>query len=115
MDNYKTLEKVFRKLNDISTAQSVLHWDAATVMPKGGAEARADQLATLSSLHHAILTDESLGELFDSAGKKGRKLNEWQKTNLLEMKRAYKHASAVPNKMIKDLSKAGSKCEMVWR
>ena len=71
MEHYKTLEKVFKKLSDINQAQSVLHWDMATYMPQGGAEARTEQLATLNSIHHAILTDEGVGDLLQNAGTKG--------------------------------------------
>jgi carboxypeptidase Taq len=115
MENYKTLEKVFAKLNDIGQAQSVLHWDMATMMPAGGATARGEQLATLGSISHAILTDRGVKDLLDGAGKHGRKLNEWQQANLNEMRRAYKHASAVPDAIQKELTKEGAKCEMLWR
>jgi carboxypeptidase Taq len=115
MENYKTLEQVFAKLNDIGQAQSVLHWDMATMMPAGGAEARSEQLATLGSISHAIITDDGVKSLLDSAGKQGRKLNEWQQANLNEMKRAWKHANAVPQNLLKDLTKEGAKCEMMWR
>lgn len=115
MDNYKTLEKVFYKLNDINQTKAVLHWDMATVMPAGGADARTQQLSTLTSIYHAIITDEGLKELFETAGQKGRKLNEWQEANLNEMKRAWKHASAVPGRLLKDLTREGAKCEMAWR
>jgi carboxypeptidase Taq len=87
----------------------------ATKMPSGGAEARAEQLATLGDIHHAILTDDGVGDLLESAGTKGRKLNDWQKANLVEMKRAWNHNAAVPAKLVSELTKEGSKCEMVWR
>jgi carboxypeptidase Taq len=115
MDNYKTLEKIFKKLDDIKQARSVLHWDMATYMPAGGAEARAEQLATLGDIHHAILTDDGVGELLETAGSKGRKLNEWQKANLFEMKRAWNHNASVPPKLASELTKQGAACEMVWR
>lgn len=115
MDNYKTLEKIFKKINDIEQAQSVLHWDSAVMMPSGGAEARSEQLVTLSSIKHAIITDEGVGELFASSGKKGRKLNPWQSANLKEMERIWRHANAVPQKLVKELAREGSKCEHVWR
>ncbi|PIR39224.1 MAG: carboxypeptidase M32 [Alphaproteobacteria bacterium CG11_big_fil_rev_8_21_14_0_20_39_49] len=115
MDNYKTLEKIFKKLNDIEQASAVLHWDMATKMPSGGAEARAEQLATLGDIYHAILTDEGVGDLLESAGINGRKLNDWQKANLNEMKRAWNHNASVPAKLISELTREGAKCEIVWR
>lgn len=115
MNNYKTLEKVFRKLNDIEQAQSVLHWDMSVTMPSGGAESRSNQLATLKSIGHAILTDKGVGDLFEGAKTEVKRLNSWQKANLREMEREWIHATAVPHRLVNDLSKAGSKCEMIWR
>ena len=115
MEKYKTLEKIFKKINDINQAQAILHWDSAVMMPNAGAEARAEQLATLSSISHAILTDESVADLFAEAGKKGKKLNAWQSANLKEMERIWKHANAVPQKLVKELAIEGAKCEHVWR
>lgn len=115
MKHYKQLEKVFAKLNDLSQAQSALHWDMATMMPAGGAEARAEQLATLGSISHAILTDDGIEELIGEASNDSKKLNSWQKANLHDMKRQFKHAACVPQKLLKELTRQGSKCEMVWR
>lgn len=115
MQAYHTLQKVFKKLHDLEQAKSLLHWDMATNMPTLGAAARAEQLATLTSLHHAILTDEGVGELMENAGKQSGKLRGWDKANFFEMRREYVHAKAVPTKLVKALSVAGSECEMVWR
>lgn len=115
MQAYKTLQKIFKKLNDLERAQSLLHWDMATMMPTLGAAPRTEQLATLTSLHHAILTDEGVGELMEAAGKQSSKLKGWDKANFFEMRREYTHAKAVPTSLVKALSVAGSECEMVWR
>ena len=37
---------------DLTAAAAVLNWDLETYMPSGGAEARAQQLATLQRLTH---------------------------------------------------------------
>jgi carboxypeptidase Taq len=115
MQAYKTLEKVFSKLNDLDQAQSLLHWDMATYMPITGASSRAQQLATLTSLHHAILTDEGVDELMSAAEKESSKLKGWDKANYYEMRRLHTHAKAVPTNLVKALSIASSNCEMVWR
>jgi len=115
MESYKTLEKIFYKINDLRQTQAVLHWDTATIMPVGGADARSEQLATIESIQHALITDESINELILDAESKLDSLNPWQKSNVIEMRRRWKHASAVPQKLLKEFVKAGSKCEMVWR
>jgi len=115
MESYKTLEKIFRKLNDIEQAQSSLHWDMAVTMPSGGATARGQQIATLTSIHHAIIADDGVGELIARAKSDESKLDEWQKANLFEMGKTYNHSAAVPRKLIHELTREGINCEMVWR
>ena len=115
MDNYKTLEKIYKKVNDIDQACAILRWDMATVMPKSGAEARSEQLATLSSIKHALVTDDGVGDLLQNAGTQGRKLNDWQQANLKLMKRQWNHWASIPRNLIRQLVLEGSKCEMVWR
>lgn len=115
MPAYKTLENIFQKLHHLEQAQAVLHWDSATMMPKGGAKARSEQLATLKSLYHAIITDPGVADLLQKAQGEQSNLSGWQKVNLKEMQRLFKHAHAVPNKLLKELSRAGSTCEMTWR
>ena len=46
MEAYRKLEERYRRLADIGGALGVLHWDRASGMPDGGAEARAAQIAT---------------------------------------------------------------------
>ena len=44
---YKQLEQRFARLGRLRDAQGILHWDRSVMMPAGGAESRAEQLATL--------------------------------------------------------------------
>jgi carboxypeptidase Taq len=53
------------EIHDLRTAASILSWDQETQMPRGGAPARANQLATLNRLSHQKLTDEAMGQLLD--------------------------------------------------
>lgn len=53
------------EVNDLQSASALLHWDQATYMPSGGAEARGRQLATLNRLAHEKFIDEKIGSLLD--------------------------------------------------
>ncbi len=44
---YRELEVRFARHAAIGEAVSMLHWDMSTMMPAGGSEARAEQLAAL--------------------------------------------------------------------
>ncbi|HLI21268.1 MAG TPA: carboxypeptidase M32, partial [Stellaceae bacterium] len=111
---YAALEARFRRLGALGEAQAVLHWDMATQMPEGGAEARAEQLATLKLIRHDILGDAALPDLFAGAEAQND-LDPWQRANLGEMRRSWLHATAVPAELVEASSKAASACEMVWR
>lgn len=113
--SYKKLENHFKKLSDIHGAMSVLHWDFAVMMPKGGAAGRSEQMATLSSISHSMLKDKKLPDLLSDANTNARKLNNWEKTNLHLMEKSWFHANAVSEDMVVALSRAGSECEMIWR
>src|SRR5579862_8882750 len=114
MDAYQELSQRFRRLGLLGDALSVLNWDTAAMMPDGGAAARAEQAATLSVLIHELLTDPRVADrLAAAAAQPG--LDGWQRANLAEMRRARRHATAVPADLVERLSVAASACEMAWR
>jgi len=114
MTAYRQLETRFRRIGTIEEAISVLHWDSAAVMPPGGAAARADQLATLRLIAHEHLTASGLGELFANA-EVDNTLDDWQRANLHEMRRRWRHATALPGELVEAVSRVCSECETVWR
>jgi len=93
----------------------MLHWDAAAMMPAGGAEARAEQLATLRLIAHQHLTAPEIGDLLAEAETEGDALDQWQRANLREMRRRRVHAAALPATLVEAESRACSECEAVWR
>jgi carboxypeptidase Taq len=115
MTAYHQLEERFREIGAIEQAISVLHWDTAAMMPKGGAVARAEQLATLRLIAHRHLTAPEIDELLGEAEGSRSGLGEWQLANLREMRRRWLHAAAVPGPLIDAESRACSECEAVWR
>jgi len=93
----------------------MLHWDAAAMMPPGGAEARAEQLATLRVLAHELLVAPEIGDLIAEAEGEQVALGVWESANLREMRRRWLHAAALPGELVEALSRARSECEMQWR
>ncbi len=113
MTAYAQLEGRFRSLGALKEAAGVLHWDMATMMPKGGAEARGEQLAALEVACHEMIAAPDLAELL--AGAEGEELGAWQQANLREMRRAWRHATALDADLVAALARAAQKSEMVWR
>jgi carboxypeptidase Taq len=111
---YQRLEQRFRRLAALGDSAAVLRWDWATMMPAGGAEARAHQLAELQAVRHGLLTAPETAELL-AAAEAERDLAPWQRTDLHEMKRLWTHAAALNENLVIALTKATSACETVWR
>ena len=112
--SYLRLEEWFRRISALTDAGAVLQWDLATMMPKGGAAARADQLAVLKALRHSLLSSLEVAQLLDAASADAS-LDDWQRANLKEMRRAHRLASAVSQAAVEALSRASSACEAAWR
>ena len=55
------------KINDVLCASSVLVWDSRTMLPRGAAVARAEQLATLASLARDLLLSGETRRSLDGA------------------------------------------------
>ena len=107
------LETRFRRLSALSGASGMLGWDQHVLMPAGGAEARAEQLATLSVLRHELLTAPAVAD--DLAAAQGEGVDGWRAANLAEMRRTHAHATALSSDLVEALSRAGSRCEALWR
>ncbi len=115
MTAYRQLEMRFRRIGALEQAISMLHWDAAVIMPAGGAPARAEQLATLRGIAHEQLTAPELGDLLAEAETEREALDAWQRANLREMRRRRLHATALPGALVEAESRACSECEGIWR
>jgi carboxypeptidase Taq len=113
MTAYQSLEARFRRLGLLEEAIRLLRWDAAAMMPAGGAEGRAEQLAALRLLAHEMLAAPDIPDLLATA--EAEALDSWQRANLREMRREWQHAVAVPADLVAARSRAASECEMIWR
>jgi carboxypeptidase Taq len=112
MSAYDRLTASFARIATLNEAASMLGWDAAAMMPDGGAEARGEQMAVLAGLSHELLTAPKLAE--DLAGAQSPN-DEWNAANLALMREAHKRATALPGDLVEAVSRASSKCETIWR
>ena len=113
--SYEALHARFHRLNSLREAAGMLNWDMSAMMPKGGAKARAEQLATLEVIGHEMLTAPDMAEKFEAADSAAAGLDDWQRANLREMAREWRHATALPADLVEALSRTANRCEMIWR
>lgn len=55
------------RLNDVLCASNALNWDARTMMPKGGAETRGHQIATLKGIAREMILDPAMRKAAEAA------------------------------------------------
>lgn len=65
MSSNQSLRDRLGELADLEKAMAVLGWDERVGMPPGGQGPRAQQLATLTAIHHERLIDPDLGKLIE--------------------------------------------------
>src|SRR5689334_20836091 len=64
-DKLTQLKNRLARISDLDHAQEILNWDMEVMMPSGGADSRADQIATLETLTHQYFVDEEVGALLE--------------------------------------------------
>ncbi len=112
---YAALAERFERLSALEGALAILRWDTAVCMPRAASAARGEQLAALERVVHDLLTAEETGELLAGAAEEEAELDDWQRANLREMARRYRHARALEPALVEALARATNRCEMVWR
>lgn len=114
---YDRLAARFARIAVIGEASAMLGWDAAAMMPPGGAAARGDQLATLAGLAHGLLTMPEVADDLDEAeaARGGSGAGGWEAANLRLMRHAHLRATAVPPDLVEAEARANAACEKVWR
>jgi carboxypeptidase Taq len=112
MNAYVRCKQRFSRIAVLDEAAAVLGWDAAAMMPAGGAAARGEQLAILAGLSHELLTAPDLqADLAQAEAPE----DGWEAANLELMREAHLRATAVPRDLVEARSRANSACETVWR
>jgi len=112
---YDALAERFRRISLLGDAEGMLHWDYAAIMPEGGANARAEQLAELGAISHGILTADETGDLIARATDEAPDLTDWQVANLNEISKKYRRAHALNEEFVTTMARAKSVCEQAWR
>jgi carboxypeptidase Taq len=108
---YERLAARFRLIATIGECGSMLGWDAAAVMPRGGGAARGEQLAVLAVLRHGQLVAPEVEADLAAA----ETADPWAAANLRLMRHAFARAKALPADLVEAQARANSHCEKVWR
>ena len=112
-------EELLRRLgaiHDVEKAAAVLSWDEETKMPPSGAEARAEQRATLNLIAHELQVLPELGELFEELRpfEEERDYESFEASLIRVARRDYEKAVRVPPELRAELTRAGSLGYQGW-
>ena len=113
--SYARLVARFARIATIQEAAGMLSWDAAAVMPRGGAPARGDQLAVLAGLAHGLLVAPEVADDLALVESTGAQPDPWNAANLRLMRQAHTRAGALPAALVEAQARANSACEKIWR
>jgi len=108
---YDRLTRRAARLGALGEAAAILHWDASTMMPRGGGAARGEQLATLAGLAHEMMTAPDMADDLREA----TATTAWDSANLALMRRAHARATALDTALVEATARANSACEKIWR
>lgn len=97
---YNDLKYYFANLNTLFSIRGTLAVDMMTAMPAGAINRRLHDIAAITKRIYAETTSNAvtrlLGQVEDDAKNNPGNWDEWNKANLLEMRRIHSHLSALP-------------------
>jgi len=104
------------QVNDILNAKSILAWDSRTMMPAGGAETRAKQLATLSVLARDHLVATETRSLLDTAEAEVQSMpaDSVERTICAQVREAIDYHLRIPADLVRRRAESGSIGQDIW-
>jgi carboxypeptidase Taq len=114
---YQELTEILNEVADFDHASALLGWDQQTYMPKGGVEARGQQLSTLRKISHMKFTSAEVGALLDDLQKSLDDLDaDSDEARLLKVtQREYEKQTKVPADMVAEFSRVTSIAQQAWQ
>ena len=113
---FDQLRRLLGQVHDLEKAAGLLAWDEETKMPPGGAQARAEQRATLNRIAHELQTAPELGVLFDELQGFEEELDydSFGASLIRVARRDYEKATRVPSELRAELTRASSLGYRAW-
>lgn len=113
---YNSIIEKYNEIRNLGFAASLLHWDQATYMPKGGIESRASVSETIAKISHELLTnDDFYNDIVKlTSGGEFHTLSLFQQEEITEIKRNVEKARKIPVTLAKEIAKNSAIAESLW-
>jgi carboxypeptidase Taq len=105
------LKERLGELADLRQAEDLADWDSRTFMPPGGAEARADVVATLTRISHDRFVADDIGELLDELAGTD---DETDAALVRLTRREWERARRVPGELAAELARSAGVAVAAW-
>jgi carboxypeptidase Taq len=102
------------ELADLALLGNLAFWDQRTMMPPAGGPDRANQLATLSRLHHERAAADEVGEWLDALDDAGAELDDLDRDLVRLARRDYDRQKRVPGDLAAELAQASAAGQDIW-
>jgi carboxypeptidase Taq len=116
-EKYRQLFNELTELHNLEMCYWVLDWDQNTMMPPGGATARAAQKSTLKRIRHERLTSDKMGRLLEDAAKEVD-MDDFDSVETSMIRIATQdreHASKLPTEFVAEWAQATANGFEVWQ
>ena len=113
MSSLQSLRERLAELADLSSLGRVASWDQRTMMPPGGATARAQALAALERLAHARATSDDVGAWLDAVDADGD-LGDLDRDVVRLARRDWERKRRVPAELAAARVQASGEGQAIW-
>jgi carboxypeptidase Taq len=101
------------ELADLSALGALAGWDQQVMMPREGATARANQLATLDRISHELATSDEIGEWLEEL--EGSELDEIDRDIVRVARRDFERQRSVPAELVGERAQAAAAGQAAWQ
>ncbi|WP_299559220.1 carboxypeptidase M32 [uncultured Sulfitobacter sp.] len=112
MTAYDNLMDHVRETEALAQVAGRLGWDQETVMPRGAAPQRAEEMAAMESVLHARRLDPHIGAWLEQIDASG--FDAVAQANLRHIRRSFDRASKVPAQLAARIARVTSQAQGIW-
>ncbi len=109
---YDELMAFQRDTEALAQVAGRLGWDQETVMPRGAAPQRSEEIGAMEAVLHARRTDPRIGEWLEKIDPES--LDEAGRANLRLIRRSYRRHTRVPGALAAEIARVTSLAQGIW-
>ena len=115
-NNFTPLKERLAQIYDLNKVAALLSWDESVTMPRGGAQARAEQTATIGRLAHELFVAPEVGRMLDDLqGYEQSLAYDSDEASLIRVTRYdYEKARKIPAELRSEMARVASLARSAW-